>query len=49
MPFEFEKTNIPGVILVKPKVFPDNRGFFLESYEKNSFIFKKDNMLKQNL
>jgi len=45
MPFEFEKTNIPGVILVKPKVFPDNRGFFLESYEKNSF--KKAGIIRE--
>jgi len=37
MPFEFEKTSIKGIILVKPKVFLDDRGFFLESYEKNSF------------
>jgi len=37
MPFEFEKTDIPGVILVKPKVFGDDRGFFLESYEKKEF------------
>ena len=37
MPFEFEKTNIPGMILVKPKIFIDDRGFFLESYEKKAF------------
>ena len=34
MPFEFEKTELDGVILVKPKVFGDNRGFFLETYKK---------------
>ena len=27
MPFEFEKQRIDGVILVKPKVFGDKRGF----------------------
>lgn len=37
MPFEFEKTKIPGVIIIKPKIFGDNRGFFLESYEKGAF------------
>ncbi len=37
MPFKFEKTNIDGVILIKPKVFGDNRGFFLETYEKSEF------------
>ena len=38
MPFEFEKQSIEEVILVKPKVFGDNRGFFLESYKKSDFI-----------
>ncbi|MHC4885482.1 MAG: dTDP-4-dehydrorhamnose 3,5-epimerase [Planctomycetota bacterium] len=37
MPFEFEPTSIPEVILVKPRVFPDARGFFLESYQEESF------------
>ena len=38
MPFEFVKQNIEDVILVKPKVFGDNRGFFMESYKKSDFI-----------
>jgi len=38
MPFEFEKLEIDGLILVKPKVFGDNRGFFLESYKKSDFV-----------
>lgn len=38
MPFEFEKLGIDGVILVKPKVFGDNRGFFMESYKKSDFV-----------
>ena len=37
MPFEFEPQKIKGVILIKPKVFGDNRGFFLESYKKSDF------------
>lgn len=37
MPFEFEKLSIDGLVLVKPKVFGDNRGFFLESYKKSDF------------
>lgn len=37
MPFEFEKLVIPTVILIKPKVFKDNRGFFLETFEENAF------------
>lgn len=38
MPFEFEKLEIDGLILVKPKVFGDNRGFFMESYKKSEFV-----------
>lgn len=38
MPFEFEKTIIPDVILIKPKVFNDDRGFFMESYKKSDFF-----------
>ena len=38
MPFEFEKQSIKDVILVKPKVFGDNRGFFMESYKKSEFF-----------
>lgn len=37
MPFEFEKLEIDGVVLVKPKCFGDNRGFFMESYKKSEF------------
>ena len=38
MPFEFERQNIEDVILVKPKVFGDNRGFFMETYKKSDFV-----------
>lgn len=38
MPFEFKKTIIEDVILISPKVFGDNRGFFLESYKKSEFL-----------
>lgn len=34
---EFKKTKIEGVILIQPKVFGDNRGFFLESYSQKEF------------
>lgn len=37
MPFEFERLAIPGVILIKPKVFEDDRGFFMETYQKDEF------------
>ncbi|NPA52868.1 MAG: dTDP-4-dehydrorhamnose 3,5-epimerase [Aquificae bacterium] len=38
MPFEFERLDIPEVVLIKPKVFSDDRGFFLESYKKSDFV-----------
>ena len=28
---EFQATPLPGVILITPKVFPDERGFFMEN------------------
>jgi len=37
MPFEFERLEIPDVILVKPRVFEDERGFFMETYKKPDF------------
>lgn len=37
MPFNFERLDISDVILIKPQVFNDNRGFFMESYKKSDF------------
>lgn len=34
---EFEKTEIEDVLLLKPKIFKDRRGIFLESYRKSLF------------
>ena len=34
MPFEFERQSITDVILIKPRVFGDSRGFFMETYKK---------------
>jgi dTDP-4-dehydrorhamnose 3,5-epimerase len=30
-------TSLPDVLLIEPKVFQDERGFFLESYQKKKF------------
>ena len=53
MPFEFERLAIKDVVLIKPKVFGDNRGFFMESYKKSDFFkngitaeFSQDNHSK---
>ena len=37
MPFSFKKLEIPDVILVEPRTFPDGRGFFMESYKESEF------------
>ena len=31
------KTNIPDLLLIEPKIFPDQRGYFFESYNKAEF------------
>jgi dTDP-4-dehydrorhamnose 3,5-epimerase len=38
MAFSFKRMEIPEVVLVEPKVFPDTRGFFLETYKEFEFI-----------
>ena len=50
---QFEKTFINGLILVKPDVFPDDRGYFFESFNKKKFsdgginkTFVQDNISK---
>ena len=37
MPFEFERCEIPDIILIKPKIFGDERGFFMETFKKSDF------------
>jgi dTDP-4-dehydrorhamnose 3,5-epimerase len=34
---DFEPAPLPGVVLVKPRVFADDRGFFLETWQARSF------------
>ncbi len=34
---KIEKTSLEGVLLIKPNVYFDNRGYFLESYNKEEF------------
>ena len=37
MPFRFTRLEIPEVILIEPKVFPDGRGFFMETFKHSDF------------
>lgn len=37
MPFTFIPLSIPDIILIEPKIFPDERGFFFESFKSSDF------------
>jgi dTDP-4-dehydrorhamnose 3,5-epimerase len=37
MPFQFQRLEIPDVILITPKVFGDSRGFFMETFKRSEF------------
>lgn len=37
MPFIFKKLSIPDIILIETKIFPDDRGFFFESFKASDF------------
>jgi len=50
---KFTKTEIEGVYIIEPKVFGDNRGYFMETYSERDFIdsgikyaFVQDNQSK---
>lgn len=40
MAFEFIKTGIDGLWVIKPHMFPDNRGLYKKYYERNIFVEK---------
>lgn len=51
--FNFEKTEVEGIYIIEPKVFGDNRGYFMETYNYNDFAaagldmkFVQDNQSK---
>ena len=35
--FKFNETNIKGVYIIEPKLFGDNRGYFMETYNEDEF------------
>lgn len=37
MPYNVTQTNLPGVLVLEPKVFGDDRGFFMESFNARDF------------
>jgi dTDP-4-dehydrorhamnose 3,5-epimerase len=50
MPIKVTKQSLPGVLLIEPQVFDDDRGFFLETYHRKKYaewgiegVFVQDN------
>jgi dTDP-4-dehydrorhamnose 3,5-epimerase len=50
MPFQFQRLEIPDLVLVTPRRFADDRGFFCETYKASAFaafgieaVFVQDN------
>lgn len=50
MPFEFKRLELPDLFLVRAKAFPDERGYFVETYKQADFkangippVFVQDN------
>jgi dTDP-4-dehydrorhamnose 3,5-epimerase len=37
MSLKIQKTALPGVILIEPKIFKDSRGFFMETFHKGKY------------
>ena len=37
MPFTFIQSELPGIVIIEPKIFFDERGFFYESYKYSDF------------
>ena len=50
MPFIFEDTPLSGVKIITPRLFPDDRGFFMETYKQTDFaaIGITDNFVQDN-
>ena len=53
--FKFTYTEIEGVFVAEPAVFPDERGYFMETYNENDFkeegidlTFVQDNQSKSS-
>jgi dTDP-4-dehydrorhamnose 3,5-epimerase len=38
MPCSFTQLEFPGLVLVEPRIFHDERGYFLESYKESEFM-----------
>ena len=43
------KTDIPDVLLIEPKVFGDERGFFYESFNNKTFLEKTSHYVPNSM
>ena len=37
MPFQFERCEISDVVLITPKIFVDDRGYFMETHKESDW------------
>ena len=51
MAFDFKKLSVPDVILIEPKVYSDDRGYFFEEFKKSEFLLNgiSDNFIQENI
>jgi dTDP-4-dehydrorhamnose 3,5-epimerase len=47
---EFVQTKLPGVVLIRPKIYSDPRGFFFEGYHRENFVQNgiRENFVQDN-
>lgn len=38
MPFNFQKTEIDGLLIITPHMYPDDRGLYVKNYEREAFL-----------
>jgi len=48
---EITRTRLPGLLIIDPRVFPDGRGFFFESYHRERYSLHgiRDEFVQDNL
>ena len=47
--FTFTQTEIPGVVVIEPQVFGDDRGYFMETYQTVSYTHLGDIILRDGV
>jgi dTDP-4-dehydrorhamnose 3,5-epimerase len=38
MPFQFRQLALPGVTVIEPRIYTDERGFFLETFRRSDYL-----------